>query len=63
MFRTDTPFIISSFRITVYAAVCTVCAVTSCSALSVGNDEAEQLVTVSMICTNSCIHSDMKSSL
>ena len=53
-----TPFIISSLRITVYTAVCTYQAnltVTSCWATS---EEAEQLVTVSLICTNSCIYSD-----
>ena len=36
MFKTDTPFIISSLHITVYAAVCTYRAVTSCLASSVG---------------------------
>ena len=52
MFRMDTPFIIRSSHITVYAAVCTHHAGTG------GNGKAEQLVTVSMMCTNSCIYSD-----
>ena len=58
----------SCLRITVYAAVCTYHAVTSCLASSggtdeagrtgVSNDEAKQLATVSVVCTNSCIYSD-----